>query len=136
VIALLLPIMAHEGLEAFHVAAAASSGFDSPPECANAGVIIYAACASYEWGLTVVSKTTHVDDIEMEEAEEDPEVVVLSAEEARRAFDYQARATLNMSGEEFVRRWEAGEFDEIADTAGHRHIIKLAMLIPWWRAEP
>ena len=40
---------------------------------------------------------------------------------------------MGMSGEEFIRRWDAGEYDEIADSAGHRHIMSLAMLIPWGR---
>lgn len=43
---------------------------------------------------------------------------------------------MGMSGEEFLRRWDAGEYDEIADTEGHRHIMGLAFLIPFARQEP
>ncbi len=32
---------------------------------------------------------------------------------------------MGMSGEEFMRHWDAGEYDEIADVPGHQHIIKI-----------
>ena len=57
-------------------------------------------------------------------------------EEGRELFEYQARKVMEMSGEEFIRRWEAGEYDEIADVEGHRHIMGLAFLIPFARQEP
>ena len=43
---------------------------------------------------------------------------------------------MGMSGEEFIQRWEAGEYAEIADTAGHRHIIEFVLMIPFARQEP
>jgi len=54
-------------------------------------------------------------------------------EEGRALFDRQARQLVGMSGEEFIRRWDAGEFRDVADTAGHRHILRLASLIPFGR---
>ncbi|MBA2755086.1 MAG: hypothetical protein H0U40_11605 [Chloroflexia bacterium] len=42
-----------------------------------------------------------------------------TTEEGRAIFDDQARRLMNMSGEEFLRRWDAGEFAEIADAPGH-----------------
>jgi len=57
-------------------------------------------------------------------------------EEGRELFDEQARKLMGMSGEEFIRRWDAGEYDEIFDTPGHRHILHLAFLIPFARQEP
>ena len=57
----------------------------------------------------------------------------LTDEEAHAAFEEEARRVMGMSGEEFIRRWDAGEYDEIADSAGYRHIMHLAMLIPWGR---
>jgi hypothetical protein len=62
-----------------------------------------------------------------------PEIIVLSEEEGRAAFDAAARRLAGMSGDEFIRRWEAGEFAEIADKPGHRHLIFLAGLIPFGR---
>lgn len=54
-------------------------------------------------------------------------------EEGMALFDAQARQLLNISGEEFLRRWDAGEYRDIADAPGHRHIMRLAMLIPFAR---
>ena len=59
----------------------------------------------------------------------------VTPEEGRAIFERQVRKTMNMGAEEFIQRWEAGEFDEIADKAGLRHIIELALMIPLWRIE-
>jgi hypothetical protein len=56
-------------------------------------------------------------------------------EEGRALFDYQAHKLMGISGEEFLRRWDAGEYREIADAPGHRHIMRLAMLIPFARQD-
>jgi hypothetical protein len=61
---------------------------------------------------------------------------VASASSARRrraVFDYQARKVMGMSGEEFLRRYDAGEYDEAADEPGHGHVMSLIMLIPFGR---
>lgn len=56
---------------------------------------------------------------------------ILSSEEAFAVFDRQVRRLMHgMSGVEFARRWEAGEFAAIADDPGQRHIMRLAMMIP------
>src|SRR5688572_28752750 len=83
---------------------------------------------------SMVSKMHHVEtDGAEEEPVVDPEDIIVSPEEARVLFDEAARSIMGRSGEEFVQRWDAGEYDEIADTAGHRHIIELALMIPLWR---
>lgn len=52
-------------------------------------------------------------------------------EEARELFDRAARRALNMSGEDFLRKWDAGEFDPIIDDPKyHNKIIGVAMLLP------
>jgi hypothetical protein len=56
-------------------------------------------------------------------------------EEGRSLFDRQARQLMDMSGDEFLRRWEAGEFRDIADTSDHRHILRLVSLIPFGRQD-
>lgn len=58
-----------------------------------------------------------------------------SPEKGRALFDHQARALMGMSGDEFIRRWDAGEFRDIADAPGCRHILRLASLIPFGRQE-
>ena len=64
---------------------------------------------------------------------ESDQIQWLTPEESRALFDEQARAIMGMSGEEFIRRWDAGEYDEIADTSGHLHIMRLASLLPFGR---
>ncbi len=57
-----------------------------------------------------------------------PPVVELNFEESRAFFDTQARERLGISGEEFLRRWHAGEYVEIADEPGNGDIMYLGML--------
>jgi hypothetical protein len=64
-----------------------------------------------------------------------PKVQWVTPEEGREIFDAEARRVMGMSGEEFIRRWDAGEYREIADTPGNLHIIGLAFLIPLARQD-
>jgi hypothetical protein len=64
-----------------------------------------------------------------------PGVRFVTPEEGRAIFDEEARRVKGMSGEEFIRRWEAGEYKEIADSAGYLHIGRLASLIPLARQD-
>lgn len=59
----------------------------------------------------------------------------LTPEEGKAEFDAAVRKYMGMSGEEFICRWESGEYDEIYDKAGHRHIGFLAGLIPLARQD-
>jgi hypothetical protein len=59
----------------------------------------------------------------------EPIVRDLTPEESRAFFDAKARELLGISGEEFVRRWRAGEYDEIADEPPF-DIMYLAMFLP------
>jgi len=52
----------------------------------------------------------------------------LSQDEAHRFFDEQARRLLNISGDDFLRRYDAGEYDEILDDPDHPEIMDLVML--------
>ena len=54
-------------------------------------------------------------------------VVELSREDGLRIIDRQARRYLKMSGAEFIRRWNAGEFRDDPDRPG---VARLAMLLP------
>ena len=58
----------------------------------------------------------------------------LSPEEARRFFDRQVRRSLRMSGDEFARRWEAGEIDEPDRPEVQLLALLLALLLPFARA--
>jgi hypothetical protein len=58
----------------------------------------------------------------------DGEVRFLSREEGRALFDQRARDLLGISGDEFLRRWDAGEYDAVADDPDHPEIMDLVML--------
>lgn len=60
---------------------------------------------------------------------------IVGPEEGREQFDAAVRRKMGISGDEFIRRWDAGEYDEIADTEGHQHIMDLAGLIGFARPE-
>jgi hypothetical protein len=57
-----------------------------------------------------------------------PQVRFLTREEGRAFFDGQVRERLGMSGEEFLRRWDAGEYREIADDPDHPDVMYLHMI--------
>ena len=52
----------------------------------------------------------------------------LTIEEGRNLLDKQARRYLNMSGGEFIKKWEAGEFGGDSDRP---EVMRLVMLIPF-----
>jgi hypothetical protein len=57
-------------------------------------------------------------------------------EEGRREFEAMVQEFMGISSDEFIRRFEAGEYWGIADEEGHRHIGDLIMLIPLARTTP
>jgi hypothetical protein len=70
-------------------------------------------------------------EIEQRARESDiPGVAFLDVDEWMAMLDDATHKQLGISGEEFIARWNAGEYADIADTAGNRHLIDLAMLIP------
>ena len=58
----------------------------------------------------------------------------LSYEESWEIFDAEARRYLNMTGEEFLRKWDAGEID-LDDPETHSAVVGLWMLLPAIRPE-
>jgi hypothetical protein len=54
----------------------------------------------------------------------------LTREEGIALLDREARRRLHMSGEEFIRAWEAGEFDDDPDRP---EVMYVAMLLPFAR---
>lgn len=57
------------------------------------------------------------------------EVVEATREEGRAMLDRAAREVLNISGDDFLARWDAGEYENHDDPA----LTRLAMLIPFAR---
>lgn len=67
-------------------------------------------------------------------ARTDGNVRELSRDEGRALFDRQARRYLDMSGEAFLRKWDAGEFGDPDDrTKNPPGVMQLAMLLPFVR---
>jgi hypothetical protein len=52
----------------------------------------------------------------------------LSLEEGRKLLAKQARRYLKMSGDEFIQKWESGEFDDDPDRP---EVMRPVMLIPF-----
>jgi hypothetical protein len=51
--------------------------------------------------------------------------------EAAEAFESNAQRLLGISGDEFLRRWDAGEYETPDDRSEHGpEIMRLAMMIP------
>ncbi len=69
------------------------------------------------------------------EPEEEGGIIWLDDDEARAHFDARARELLGISGEEFLRRYDAGEYDEIidADDGEHWQVMELSMLTSFGR---
>jgi hypothetical protein len=57
----------------------------------------------------------------------------LGDEESYELFDRLARTVLGLSGDEFIERWDRGEYDEIADDPGHPGLMHLIAMIDFGR---
>lgn len=58
----------------------------------------------------------------------DEGVIWMTPEETRAWFDEECVRFAGMSGEEFLRRLDAGEFDAIMDTAEHPDLMWLVSM--------
>ena len=61
------------------------------------------------------------------------EPTVLDAELGIAMFDQEARRVVGISGDEFLARWDAGEFRDWEDTPEGRKLSFLILLIPFGR---
>jgi hypothetical protein len=57
----------------------------------------------------------------------------LNDDESHELFDRQARRLMDMSGEELIRKYDAGEFEAEMDGPQHHALVKLVMLLPFGR---
>lgn len=60
-----------------------------------------------------------------------PPVHFATREESRQMFENRARYALGMSGAEFKRKWESGEFGDIERHPDYIKIMLVAALLPW-----
>jgi hypothetical protein len=56
----------------------------------------------------------------------------LTSTESVTLFDKISREQMGISGEEFLRRWDAGELDDAYQNE-HTKVMRVAMLIPFGR---
>jgi hypothetical protein len=75
-----------------------------------------------------------LDDANEDWADDIPGVRFVTREEGIALFDQQAQKTLGISGEEFLRRWDEGEYQPVPDTPEGWPIARLAMMIPFARS--
>jgi hypothetical protein len=61
---------------------------------------------------------------------QDGQIQMLDRNEWLKLVDRAARRSLNMSGEEFIRRWNAGEF---GDPDERPEVMRIGMLLPYGR---
>lgn len=57
--------------------------------------------------------------------------IQLTEDEGRALFDRACRREVGMSGEECLRRYDAGEFDGIEEDEFGRRVVELEMVIPF-----
>jgi hypothetical protein len=62
-----------------------------------------------------------------------PGIDLVTPEEALALFDRRARQLLHISAEEFLRRWDAGEYRPVPDDAEGRKVGELVMMLPFAR---
>ena len=62
-----------------------------------------------------------------------PGIDLVTPEEALALFDRRARQLLHISGEEFLRRWDAGQYRPVPDDAEGRKVGELVMMLPFAR---
>ncbi len=70
---------------------------------------------------------------ERTETEQGQGIHWVTDEEAHAIFDREARQVMGMSGEEFLRRYDAGEFDDMPDDNDHLDYWGLVLSIPFGR---
>jgi len=73
---------------------------------------------------------------ELDQDFEDESRYILPPEEGRAMVDREARRWLGISGEELLRRWDAGEYRDIPDTPEGWKIMDVVTLIPFARQDP
>lgn len=78
--------------------------------------------------------TTHQHERD-HDIQEEPQYT-LSPEESLAMFDREAQHRLGITGEEFLRRWDAGEYRDIPDTPEGWRVMDVVFLLPFVRRVP
>jgi hypothetical protein len=80
-------------------------------------------------GISAMSVPKRIEPESEELDLELPPMIWMTQEEAREEFDLEARRVAGVSGDEFIRRLDAGEYDGTPDDLEHWDLIRLSMLV-------
>jgi hypothetical protein len=69
------------------------------------------------------------------ESETPGEDFIMPKEEALAFFEREIQRLMGMSGEEFIRRYDAGEYNDLEDIPETRNVLRASFLIPFGRQE-
>jgi hypothetical protein len=64
----------------------------------------------------------------------EPSYRILTDEEGRLMFDEESRRLLHIPGDEFVRLYDSGYYDDKPDL--HEQVIELVLMLPLYRDVP
>jgi hypothetical protein len=70
--------------------------------------------------------------IESDTSEDD---FIMPKEEALAFFEREIQRLMGMSGAEFIRRYDAGEYNYLEDIPETRNVLRASFLIPFGRQE-
>lgn len=62
-----------------------------------------------------------------------PPEIVMDDDEARAFFDREARRLVGLSGTEFIRRYDRGDYAAIEEDEFGRAVVELSFIIPFGR---
>ena len=86
---------------------------------------------------TIMAGTTAQADTELnEELDQADTAPFVTPEKGRQMFDAAVRRYMGMGGEEFLRRWDSGEFRELYDEPDHWYVGYLIDLRSFAEQEP
>jgi len=71
--------------------------------------------------------------IEPDEYESPEGVTYLTGKAALDYFESEIQRLMGMSGAEFIRRYDAGEYETMEDVPENRHVLEAAFLISFGR---
>lgn len=74
--------------------------------------------------------------IESDERDAPEGVTYLSGEGARAYFEQEIQRLLGMSGDEFLQRYDAGEYEHMDDSVENRNFLRASFLIHFGRPNP
>lgn len=66
------------------------------------------------------------------ESDED-NVFIMPKEEALAFFEREIQRLMGMSGSEFIRRYDAGEYEDLEDIPENWNVLRASFLIPFGR---